>query len=282
MILKILPRHSAGAIQSLLRYIQNHAKSQDGQTHLILQNVRSKDVGEQTTEFLKNEAYRKVFRKDAVFVRHEILSFSPKNSDSITLDILQNIGREYIRLRGEKALIVGAIHNEGKDHFHIHFAVSGLEVVTGRSTHVPRPKLNEIKLKLQSYYLVKYPELTESAVRHGLGREYNSQKEYQMSLRTKRNSKREEIIRTVRTCLDESKTQNEFLERLRDAGLPHYERKGVPQGIISQSLKFRFSRLSISLKNLQIDFTQEEKTLDEIQRLRNQTHQRNRDTELSR
>lgn len=282
MILKILPRHSAGAIQTLLRYIQNHAKSQDGQTHLILQNVRSKDVGEQTTEFLKNEAYRKVFRKDAVFVRHEILSFSPRNSDSITPEILQDIGREYIRLRGEKALIVGAIHNEGREHYHIHFAVSGLEVVTGRSTHVPRPKLHEIKLKLQSYYLVKYPELTESAVRHGLGREYTSQKEYQMSLRTKRNSKREEIIRTVRTCLDESKTQNEFLERLRDAGLPHYERKGVPQGIISQSMKFRFSRLSVSLSDLQIDLTQEENTLDEIHKLRELQRVKDANIELTR
>lgn len=275
MILKILPRHSAGAISSLLRYIQNHGKSKDGKVHQILHNVRSKDLPGQIQEYLTNEAHRKTFRKDGVFVRHEILSFSPSSNVHLSNEILEDIAKHYLHIRGANCQAVGAIHNQGKDHYHIHLCVSGIDLVRGRSTHIPRPDLHRIKSDLQRYYLEKYPELEQSAVRHGIGESYLSQKEYQLKLRSQRLLKKEELERMVKSCFDRSTNQTEFLEHLLSEGIPHYERNGKTQGVIFKDMKFRFSQMPISLSELPLDKTQEERNLDEIRKLREKRDQRN-------
>jgi hypothetical protein len=280
MILKIIGHKRASAIRSLLKYVQDHAKSKGGAVYQILHNVRSADVRGQTREFYRNEAYRKVVRRNTVYVRHEVLSFSPECQADLSNEVLSDIARHYLHLRGSKALAVGAIHNEGKQHYHIHLCVSGTEVITGKSTDIPKRELHQIKAELQQYYVSRYPELAPSAVRHGLGKEYLSQKEFQLKSRIKRKLKREEIAQTVRDCFEGSRTQNDFLEKLRDSGLLMYERKGIPQGVIMDNMKFRFNRMNIAFSDLPFDRRSEKRALAQIQKIRARQNEKDHSREF--
>lgn len=231
---------------SLLRYIFNKASTQLQLTH----NLRGETLEEWVKEFKENENFRKQKRSDQVFLFHEILSFSNQDTANLTPEILKDISGEYIRLRGIQGMYAGAVHTD-KDHIHLHFCVSPLEFRTGKAFRLSPKQLKGLKIALQDYHKAKYPQLEHSIVNHGKGISYTTDKEWYARERTGRTFIKADIRTYVRSCFERSQTIHEFTESLRNAGMHHYERKGLPVGILYQGIKFRFTRLGISREEIE-------------------------------
>jgi hypothetical protein len=228
------------------------------------------DVNGLTKEFLENESYRKYTRSDQIFLNHEILSFSSRDSPKITTGVLKDIMDKYVSLRGSQGVYLGAIHQD-TEHIHLHIAVSGLAYRTGRSFYLPKNKLNELKRELQDYQIEKYPELKYSLPKHGTNKEYLTDREWRASEKEGRKFTKEKISTILLSAFENAKTQNEFLSILTKQNLHYYERNGVATGIILDETKFRFTRLGIEiekLKSLPVDMKEERRVLNEIQALR--------------
>ncbi len=270
-IVKILSRHSpsyASLVKYVLRYVANEDKSHGWQVYT--QNLRSGTITGYVKEFVENEAFRRQSRTDQIHLFHEIVSFGAmENREAITPAMIDDLAQQYMRLRGNAGVMVGAVHRD-KDHVHMHFCVSALHYRTGKSFGLGKAQLHELKTSFQKYHELHYPELTKSVPFHGRGGRY-------MSDRAWRVQQRQQIVERVRQCFAQAKSQTDFLSQLRAADLHHYERNGVPTGITYEGVKFRFSRLleERQLSNLPIDRSEEEQVLAEISAIRER--QRGRD-----
>lgn len=270
-IVKVLSRRNptySSLVSYVLKYIANYEKNDLNK--IYTNNLRSNAVDGFVKEFAENEAARQIDRKDAIRLFHEIVSFSAEeNIGLFTQEVIDDLAKEYMRLRGNKAVILGACHTDRK-HFHLHFCVSALEYRTGKSFGLNKAQLRELKERYQAYHKTRYPELTKSFPMHGSG-------ERQLTHGQWHAKRREEVIEKVRQLFAQSTTQNQFLDLLRDAGLHHYERNaGKPEGIEYEGARFRFSRLigKGQLATLPIDRTEEEKALAEIRAVRERQKER--------
>lgn len=271
MIVKILSRHSP-TYASLINYILKESKNMGEGPQIFTHNIRSKNVLEWEKEFVENESFRLHERANSIYAYHEIISFSSnENKAEISREMIEDISRKYIALRGNDGLIIGAVHRD-TDAVHIHFMSSGLAFRTGKAFRLSRSKMLTLKSDLQKYHIQKYPSLTHSICEHGTNKPYYLQHEWQAQQRGQRNTVKPDISQTVQSCFNRASTQENFLHLLRDTGLHHYERKGKAQGIISSDgMKFRFTRLGLDIEKLKAlpkDMTEEQKALNEIQALR--------------
>lgn len=263
-IIKILARHNpsfGSLMQYVTRYVVDENKSDS--PHIYKNNLSSNDLNGLVSEFIKNEAFRKHTRSDQVHLFHEIVSFhADEDKANITPEIVDDLAQAYMRLRGITGVMLGAAHYD-KSHVHLHFCVSALHFRTGKSFGLNKTQMHELKQSFQQYHKDKYPELTKSFPVHGKGERYMSHSEWH-------GKQREQIVDVVRQCFAEAKTQNEFLDFLRNQNLHYYERNGKPTGIVYDGLKFRFSRLleSKQLDSLPIEKTEEDRILAEIKALR--------------
>lgn len=275
-IVKILARHSP-SYNSLIRYILNEGKTDplDAITH----NIRSDDIPGYTREFIENESFRKQSRSDQVYLFHEIISFNAnEDTAALTPEVVSDIAREYIRLRGIEGVMLGAVHRD-KEHVHVHFCVSALKFRTGTSFGLSKATLRQLKIQIQDFHKQKYPEISQSFPQHGIGRPYLKDRAWQTAHRAERSVLKEKITGTVRSCFAKASSQKEFLELLRGENFHYYERNGVPTGIEHDGTKFLFSRLleAGQFETLPLDLTEEEKALAEIRSIREQRAENDRE-----
>jgi hypothetical protein len=269
-IVKILARHNpsySSLVKYILRYIWDDAKTHE--TRFYTNNLRSDTIEGFVSEFVENEAFRRHIRSDQVHLTHEIVSFHSEEDRDIMTDVMiDDLAREYMRLRGSTGVILGACHRD-RDHIHLHFCVSALHYRTGKSFGLNRVQMRDLKQSFQQYHKERYPKLTKSFPEHGKATRYVSHGQWH-----KHN--REQLLDTVRQGIAESRTQKEFLELLRDRGLHHYERNGKPTGIEHEGLKFRFSRLlpDSQFENLAVDRREEDRALADIQAVRKRQQER--------
>lgn len=272
MILKTLSRHSPN-YRSLLTYILNPEKNTKETITLIKHNLRSTDIEGLIKELALNESYRLHNRKDQVYFTHEILSFSAnENPEAVSSSILREVALEYFKLRGYDGQYVAAIHDK-EEHKHIHVLASGLKYKTGLAHRMSHKEFHNLKVLLQNFHVKTFPELTESTVSFGQGKKVWKSTHWQ----EKRSESKVHIQKIIDESLATSKTQNEFYDTLANHGLPFYERDGKPSGLMYNDLKFRFSafpNLSETLNKLEIDMSEENKMLKEIEMLRNRREER--------
>ena len=247
--------------------------------HVFTHNLKSKDVKKWQKELLQNEAFRRQQRTHQNYLYHTIISFAKEDKTKISPETLKDIGKQYISLRGEQGMFVGNIH-EDKDNLHIHLLESGLEFRTGKSFWQTKQAFQTLKQDLELYQRKKYPELTKSIVQHGKGKQYVTDREWHFLKNAERSSHKQKIKEKIKTCFEQSKSQQDFLDRLRSENIPHYERNGIPQGIIFEDMKFRFSRLDFSkdqFNELPKDMSQEERAMDEIRNIRESRTDKSKD-----
>jgi hypothetical protein len=276
-IVKVLSRHSpsyASLIKYILRYIVNDEKTDMGQ--MYTNNLRSNTMTGYIKEFMENEAFRKYSRTDQVHLFHEIVSLgASEDKNVITPAMIDDLAREYMRLRGNTGVMLGAAHRD-RDHIHLHFCVSALHYRTGLSFGLNKSQLLELKQSFQKYHTQHYPELTKSFPNHGGRTRTINHAQWHRQQRA-------QILETVQQCFVEAKSKLQFLELLRARELHHYERNGNPTGIEYDGTKFRFSRLlpDKQFENLPNDRTEEDKVLAEIQAIwERQRAQDNREIDL--
>jgi hypothetical protein len=263
-IVKILTRHNpsyASLIGYVLRYVVDDKKTDN--SDIYTHNLRSNTIEGYVQEFIENEAFRQHTRSDQIFLFHEIVSFhANENKEDITKATIDDLVMEYIRLRGDTGIIVAAPHFD-RSHVHIHFCVSALHFRTGKSFGLSNAKLQELKLSFQQYHKQHYPELSKSFPQHTKGTKALTHAQWHVK-------QRKEITAQVQALFSLSVSQKDFLTKLRDAGLHHYERNGKPTGIEYEGLKFRFSRLleDKQFEELPIERSEEEKALEAIRDVR--------------
>ncbi|MEO6523798.1 MAG: relaxase/mobilization nuclease domain-containing protein [Mucilaginibacter sp.] len=265
-IVKVLSRHSP-SYASLIRYILRGADKDVPE--VFTQNIRSNDEEGYAREFMENVAFRLQGRSDQVYLFHEIVSFnSSENDASLTREVTADLASEYMRLRGDTGVTLGAVHRD-RDHVHIHFCVSALHFRTGKSFGLSKPQLFRLKSRFQEYHRNRYPELSKSFPAHGKGGRYVSPREWQAR-------HREQVISPVTECFVKATSQQHFLELLRGTGLHHYKRGGKPTGIEHGGRKFRFSQLLEGAKfsDLPVETKEEDKVLDEIRAIRGRARER--------
>jgi len=265
-IVKILARHSP-TYQSLISYILNEAKTDNVQVYT--QNLRSDTLNGFVQEFIQNEAFRAHNRSDQVYMYHEIISLHrDEQTEAIIPEVIADLTREYMRLRGEQGVMLAVPHYD-KDHVHIHCAVSALNYRTGTSFGLNKTQLYELKTQFQQYHRTNYPELTKSFPQHGKGGHALHPAQWHVL-------KRAEIIEQARACYLLASSQQDFLARLRDRELHYYERSGKVTGIEYEGQKFRFTRLlgDMQLADLPIERGEEEQALAAIQAVRERKQER--------
>jgi hypothetical protein len=269
-IVKILARHSpsyASLIRYILRYIVNEEKIE--KAPMYTNNLRSSDIAGYVAEFIENEAFRRHSRSDQIHLFHEIVSFhADESKDAITPAMIDDLAREYMRLRGDTGVMLGAVHRD-REHFHIHFCVSALHYRTGMSFGLNKHQLQELKVSFQGYHNQHFPELAKSFPAHGRGGISLTHGQWHAQ-------QREQIMQIVQQCFDRATSQGGFLNLLRDADLHHYERNGAPTGIDYGGARFRFSRLleGRQFTDLQVERSEADKALVEIRAVRERQQDR--------
>lgn len=248
MIAKILPIKKPIYFK-LLDYVVNDKDrlfDDKGRSFLITHNIMGIDIKEWIKQFKENETFRKIHKSNSVLLYHEIISFHKE--DDVSLEIMEDITREYIQLRNSGGMFVAVPHFD-KDHYHIHLAISGLEYRTGNAMRLSKTDLAQLKQRIQKYQIEKYPELNKSVVNHG-----NSvkkvlvlpDKEYQIKRRTGRATDKENVIEILKDCYKKAKSPKDFFEMIREYWAEPYVRGGKISGVVFQGRKFRLKRIGFS------------------------------------
>ena len=236
----------------LLDYITKDTavvEDESGKPFLIKHNVKGTSLEGLEREFLQNEALAHP-RKGRNKLFHEVLSWHEKDSLNLDANKIEILAREYVRLRNENALYVGAIH-EDKTHKHLHLCISGTEAFSGKGIRISKEDFAEIKKHLQSFELEKFG-LVNSTVQHGKGeQERKSEREYQAEARTGKILRKEEIRHLLEKTYGESISKDEFISKLHEQGLETYDRNGKTSGI-DDSRHLRFSTLGFTEERFEV------------------------------
>lgn len=281
MILKTLSRKSntGQLVKYVLRYIFAD-KTNEGTTQkpvdfssafLIRHNVRSKTLKGMIQEIEENEKFRWHRRKNNVKLFHHVISFSPKDKEAITDAMLSDIAEKFIDMRNPNCMYVGAKHEEGVDHIHLHIIQSPIEI-SGRSASISKRRFLELRKSLQAYQAVKYPQLINSLP--NLQAEYNLTKEALLKrIKATRQTTKAFLMETLEGIYADATSRQEYLLKLDAEGCKPYYRNNKLQGIQYDGLKYRLSKIGMTeelLDGLDKKETMH-KALSQFERLRSGT-----------
>lgn len=248
MIVKI-KSHKRPAYRRLFEYLINDKDrlfDKEGWSFAVTHNLKGNSIDSWEKEFRENEKFRQRKRSDSVLIYHEILSWHRDDAKHISLAKMENMAREYIRQRNPKGMYLAVPHFD-KDHYHIHICASGVEYKTGKSLRLSKPELLKLKRDIQEYQVEHFPELSKSIVAHGSKKTVRlTEKEYQIKLRTGRETEKEQVVAVLKTCYKKANSKETFFQLLKECGLKIYDRSGKMSGVIFKNYKFRFSRLGFT------------------------------------
>src|ERR1035437_1664040 len=251
MIVKVVAFKSP-QFGNLLEYMTNEKKKrlfEKGKSFAITHNMKGNSIDKWVLQFKENEQYRNVTRKDSTYLSHEILSWNKLDSENLTIEKMEQMAREYIQMRNPNGMYVAVPHYD-KDHYHVHIAASGVEYRTGKSLRLSKTEFGQLKKDIQDYQLQKFPELSKSVVEHGKKEKSKlSEKEYQMKMRTGRETQKELLTGMLKTCYKKAESKEDFYNKLKECGLKTYERGGKVTGVIMEDTKHRFKGLGYEQKH---------------------------------
>jgi hypothetical protein len=253
MIIKI-KSHKRKVFKHILEYMLNDKDrlfDEDKKSFAITHNLKGKTIAEWEKQYRANEEFRQRKRSDSVYLTHEILSWHRDDAKNITLEKLEEIAREYITQRNPKGMYVAVPHFD-KEHYHIHICASGIEFKTGKSLRLTKSELQNLKKNIQQFQIERFPELSKSIVEHGKKeKSLLTDKEYQIKLRTGRETQKEQLIGMLKTCYKKANSKAMFLQLLKECHLTPYERGGKTSGVLFNNTKFRFKGLGFSSERLE-------------------------------
>ncbi len=249
MILKNLTRRSNTG--QLVNYLFKQEKDSNPKP-ILKHNLRSRTTKGWAKELDKNFELRLNRRKDSIRLHHTIISFSNKDKKQINTELLKDITKKYIELRGKANLYLASSHHD-KEHIHLHIVMSSTKLITGESNRISRQEFRELKLALDEYQKVKYPELVNSLPAHGKSQKLQlTDPEQKLQDREGKLSQKQELLETVQTVYSRSKSLDNFLSELKSAGYNSYSRGGKVYGVEDESGRhYRFKTLGYDLNKLE-------------------------------
>lgn len=228
MIVKTFSRKSP-SFKSLIEYIN---KEQELQTKKdlnfqLFHNVSSGRVDRVIQKFEMNDQYRKK-RKRGNALYHDIISFSPLDTEKLTKDILLDFAQKYIQTRNPKALYFIQSHID-QNHLHFHACVSGNEYKSEKSTRQSRKDFYNLRVKLEQYQHKNYPELSNSLI-------YDKMFDFSFA----------KCAQIVQNIYQEAKDFDAFIEAL--SAHPEFKLSNNNQTLAYNDINFELSDLGIDSK----------------------------------
>lgn len=168
MIVKVLS-HKKPDFKKLLNYMMNNKDrlfDASKESFVFTHNLSGNSIDEWEKQFKENEKFREHKRINSTYISHEILSWSKDDYDNISLSKIEEMVKEYVRLRNTNGMYIGTVHTE-KQHIHFHFCVAGIEYRTGKTMRMSKDNFGKLKKDIQTYQKHKFPELSKSIVEHG-------------------------------------------------------------------------------------------------------------------
>lgn len=280
-IIKMLGRRQVSALTQTLAYISREAGN--AEITPILHNLRStpRDHEAIAHEFLTNEAYRKI-TSNRLYCFHTIISLADLDQEKATPEVLQEIANKYLELRGD--ILAYAIPHLDTASHHIHVLESGTRYRENKSSGLRKQELHNLKMELECFIEERFPQLEHSKVKHGKGKAYLKEAEYQL-IKRKGTSEREQLQKLVQRAYSTAKSKQQFLDTLLDHGYTYYERNsdGIITGVLSESgRKYRFKTLGLSPDQIMAlesihEQQEEEQLLNQLQNIRQNKNPKNRE-----
>jgi hypothetical protein len=272
MIIKSLSRKAnpQQLLKYVLRYIANEKQqSKDKATIILKHNLRNtRSINGYIKAFADNESFRLYRRKDSVILYHDIISLHPLNKNNITSAMLKDIATQYIERRGTNNLYLIAQHSD-KDHEHLHCVISGVQT-NGYSSRISKQEFKSLKLHLERYQHEKYPELDASHIEHNKLQK-KSKEQIIKSVKLLRQSHTQELLVFLEKQFEQVSSKETFINTLKERKYEPYFRNNILQGVTVEGRKFRFSRLGYSpekIDSLEKKIIPEQNILNELQQLR--------------
>lgn len=281
MIIKTKRSYTSQRYKQLIDYIfDDKGRINNQNTFTIWHNLKSTNKNEVIQEFIENDQYRKI-RKRGVVLYHEIVTFHPDSKSELNLVILEDIANKFIELRGKNALCLAKPHIEN-DNIHIHFVFSGTEYKSAKTLRLDNKSFKSLRLNMELYQQ-KYPELDSSIVYLNKWQKNRlmeqdtikqSENEFQLKKRTKKQSKKDLVKLLVHDCYHQSSGKEDFFQQLIEKGLELYKYRQKINGLKDkEGRKHRFSSLSLGDKEMALL----EKNADRMMELQNIQKQKNKE-----
>lgn len=210
----------SGSFSQLAEYMlrDKAVKKEQGIPVYVKHLLKGNTIESWVKQLQYNESLRQNVRVKNVKMYHEILSLSPKDKEVLTSAILEQIAREYIKERAQNSMVLAVAHEEAQKHTHLHFLISGLEYHTGRSNRISRERFMEIKLHMEAYQKQHFPQIQHSSITHNLpSKRLETDKEHQVSKRGV-TSQKEALKAQLEQLLKESKSKDEFYQKINETG----------------------------------------------------------------
>lgn len=241
----------------------------------FLQNITRVDPETMHRDFTDNFKFQPK-RKLATALYHEVLSIHPKDERHVTEDMIRDMMRVYVKMRGaENALVLGKYHSS-EAHKHIHFMLSGGDYKSKKRLRMSKARMKKLLKEFERYHQKTYPELKHSIIH--LKEKVRSQsisenpfvkedkstrkeKEYQVKRRYEKEGKgrmtqKEKVTEKVNKLLNGSPSFTVLVERIFAAkDLQMYTYRGKIKGVIftnekGKSRKYRFETLGIEVEKI--------------------------------
>lgn len=231
--------HKTTPFSVILEYIESDKGFNDENTLRVFHNLDSIETEDIKKQYIQNFSLKKK-RKNSVKFYHEIVSFSPLDSDYLLENehVLQQIFQRYLEKRCPLALGLCVLH-KSEAHLHGHFLISSSNI-DGTNLRLSKQEFKNIKLEMEAYEK-EFPEIKFSACEH---ESPTKSKKKLPSFQTKKR----ELIHMVSDIYEKSLNKSDFLERLskiEDVEL-------YKNGIVKDGKKFRFKTLEITPEKMQI------------------------------
>ena len=287
MLIKMMSRPlSKPDLEQLISYINQKRKTFDDEPNFIIRyNTNGKNCKEVADDFIINNTFIKQGKGKRNGVIHIVLSWHKKEQHLLNDAILFDFGKKFCDLiNGDNSLIFLRPHYD-KEAIHLHIAQSASLLGSQRSTRISKARLKEIQIEMNRYQQTKYKDLKHSLLYlPELEKQKKStltgiplptkMKEVDGSIRAKKRGQKSmlEILKTK--LIEVAKNypnKKDFLNALEiETEFSVYLRNNKATGIITDTgKKFRFSRLSFEIENLQKTVR-----LHELERLKKRNQER--------
>ena len=249
MIVKSKTRHDKSYLQLVSYILAEHkqVRNEYGNAVVIKHNIIGNTPQALAKQFLNNEKlFRQRVRSNTVYMYHDTLSFA--KGEYVSLKILEDITKKFIKLRYDKAQVVACVHGD-RQHWHVHLAVSGIQYRAGITNRITKEKYAAIKREVENYQRSKYPNLVKSCVDHGKKEKARLDKAYFLKQRTKEPTEKEQLCTLLNTYFSQALSQKHFFELLKENNIEPYVRGGRITGVL-WGRKYRLKRLNFTPEKL--------------------------------
>lgn len=242
------------SFSQLLDYVNRGAKSQH---FTVYHNLYHRSHEQVTAEFTEN-AQRLKFRKNGVYLYHEVVSITRSHhlTENQQKEALQAIVREYLAKRAGKQLAYAVLHEDKPDNLHFHIVISANEANDTNRKRLSKAEFSNIQTSLEAWVLQTFPELEQKAVFEKNQTDQEKQTKAkkarisndvaELKRRGGKTTERDNMKETIEAIFSTSTNGRHFAELMEKAGLKLYQR-GKNYGVTTEDgTKYRFSTLGLA------------------------------------